>query len=85
MHFQEKKKVLEILDEVNFYSVYADFSQLKANFNYVISLFRKLLRFNEIDEYVLEMLNNFVEIEKIKPPHAMPDNPPDDMSTIPNV
>ncbi|WP_371803193.1 hypothetical protein [Candidatus Lokiarchaeum ossiferum] len=74
MNSNDKKKLLKLIQNVYFYAIYANYPLLKNLFNYVIHIVIKLLSFNEIDKISCEMLENFVSIEKQKPPHALPSN-----------
>lgn len=74
MDSNDKKKLLKLIQNVHFYAIYANFPLLKNLFNYFTHIFIKLLSFNEIDEISCEMLEDFISIEKLKPPHALPSN-----------
>ncbi|MHA1610481.1 MAG: hypothetical protein ACTSYU_00390 [Promethearchaeota archaeon] len=69
-----KQELLKLLTNLYFYYVYADFGRLKALFQATLIILISFLRGQESNVHIIKRLQNFVEFEKLKPPHAAPIN-----------
>ncbi len=73
-HKISKKDLLKLLTNIYFYYVYADFGRLKALFQATLIIVITFLRGQDSNIHLIKRLQNFVECERLKPPHAAPTN-----------
>ena len=76
MQKYSKEDIVQLLEDVSFYIIGAENSELKSLNVALFSLIIHYLRCKEVNIYEFKYLEDFVDFQKSLHPHAMPLNTP---------